>query len=40
MILLIVLSVKNAGKQKYTTVYMRILTNYFQLILLASSFNL
>lgn len=40
IVLLIILNVRNAGKQKYTTVYMRILTNYFQILTLTQSFNL
>eukprot|EP00347_Sterkiella_histriomuscorum_P014519 403360570 len=39
-IILISINIKTAGKQKITTVYMRILTNYFQILTLAQSFDL
>lgn len=39
-IALISINIKTAGKQKLTTVYMRILTNYFQILTLAQSYDL
>eukprot|EP00347_Sterkiella_histriomuscorum_P008851 403343497 len=39
-LILIVVNVKTIGKQKVTTVYMRILTNYFQILTLAQSYDL
>eukprot|EP00347_Sterkiella_histriomuscorum_P017693 403348360 len=38
--ILIFINIRTAGKQKMTTVYMRILTNYFQILTLAQSYDL
>ena len=40
VIILIVINVKSQGGQRLTTVYMRILTNYFQILTLAQSYDL
>eukprot|EP00347_Sterkiella_histriomuscorum_P008676 403344182 len=37
---LIIINLKTAGQQKLTTVYMRILTNYFQILTLSQSYDL
>ncbi|CDW85403.1 UNKNOWN [Stylonychia lemnae] len=39
-IILIFINIRTAGRQKMTTVYMRILTNYFQILTLAQSYDL
>ena len=39
-VLLIYVNIKTATQQKVTSVYMRILTNYFQILTLASSYDL
>jgi hypothetical protein len=39
-ILLIAVNVRNAGNQGNSTVLMRILTNYFQILTLTSSYDL
>jgi len=40
VIILVAINIKNENGEQLTTVYMRILTNYFQILTLAQSYDL